>query len=196
MARAKGTCSSDFGRCGGCGIPCRAAARDFRSHRSATRRQGRRWCWKCRSTWAITGCAPWPWMPPTACSAACLLMPPARRSWSRSARRPWGASSTCLGRPVDSMGASECQAALPDPPPGAALFRAIHPRRSLRDRHQSHRPDRPLHQRRQDRHLWRRGRGQDRHHHGADPLDRHRAPGQLGVCRCGRAHPRRHPALP
>ena len=33
------------------------------------------------------------------------------------------------------------------------------------------------------------GRGQDRHHHGTDPLDCHRARGQLGVRRRGRTHP-------
>ena len=33
------------------------------------------------------------------------------------------------------------------------------------------------------------GVGKNRHHHGADPLDRYGAPGQLRVRRCGRAHP-------
>ena len=64
-----------------------------------------------------------------------------------------------LGLPVDRKGSGRGGSVLPHSSPGAAFLRAVHPHRDLRDRHQGHRSDRPLHQRRQDRHLRRRGVG-------------------------------------
>ncbi len=53
--------------------------------------------------------------------------------------------------------------------------------RGLRNRHQGHRPDRPLHQGRQDRRLRRRRRRQDGRHHRVDPQHRRRARRVLGL---------------
>ena len=55
---------------------------------------------------------------------------------------------------------------------------AVDQDRGVRDRHQGHRPDRAVHQRRQGRPLRRRRRRQDGHHHGADP--QHRQPSTAG----------------
>ena len=57
--------------------------------------------------------------------------------------------------------------ALAHPPRGARLRGPVHVRRDVRDGHQGHRPPRALHARRQDGPLRRRGRRQDRPHHGA-----------------------------
>ena len=64
---------------------------------------------------------------------------------------------------------------LPDPPARAVLRGAGDSAGDVRDRHQGHRPDRPLPQGRQDRRLRRRRRRQDGHHPGADPQRRRRS---------------------
>ncbi len=79
---------------------------------------------------------------------------------------------------------------LPDPPPRAHSGRAVDQGRSVRDRHQGHRPDRAVHQGRQDGDLRRRGRGQDGRHPGADPQHRQVPLRLFGVRRRGRAQPR------
>jgi hypothetical protein len=58
------------------------------------------------------------------------------------------------------------------------------------DRHQGHRPARPVPPRRQDRPVRRRRRRQDRRHPGADQQHRQAARRLLGVRRRRRAHPR------
>ena len=77
-------------------------------------------------------------------------------------------------------------------PSVASVLRGTGPvQPGLRDRAQGDRPPRALRQRRQGRPLRRRGRGQDRSHHGADPEHRHRARRLLRLRRRGRADPRR-----
>ena len=100
-----------------------------------------------------------------------------------------------VGEPIDEAGPVEAETTLPDPPPRPSLRGAVDAGRGLRDRHQGHRPDRPLHQGRQDRRLRRRRRRQDGHHHRADPQHRRRARRLLRLLRRGRAHPRGHRAL-
>ena len=78
-------------------------------------------------------------------------------------------------------GPVEAETHLPDPPPGPVVRGAVDLGRGLRDRHQGHRPDRPVHQGRQDRHLRRRRRRQDGHHQGADPQHRRGARRLLGL---------------
>ena len=93
-----------------------------------------------------------------------------------------------IGQPVDEMGPVNAKKHYPDSPPGAVVRRAVHATRNVRDRHQGHRSDRALPARRQDRPVRRRGRGQDRHHSGADQQPRHEARRRFGIRRRGRAH--------
>ena len=79
---------------------------------------------------------------------------------------------------------------LPHPPPPALVRGPGDPDGAVRDRDQGDRPDRPLHQGRQDRHLRRRRRGQDGDHQGADQQRRPAVRGLLRLLRRGRAHPR------
>ena len=62
--------------------------------------------------------------------------------------------------------------------------------RGLRDRPQGHRPDLPVQEGRQDRHLRRRRRRQDGHHPGADPQRRPGARRRVGLRGRRRAQPR------
>ena len=72
-----------------------------------------------------------------------------------------------LGKPTDEKGPvkfkSGTRSIAPRPPSSTRT-----PIRGAGDRHQGHRPDLPLHQGRQGRRVRRRGRRQDRRHHGAD----------------------------
>ncbi len=77
-----------------------------------------------------------------------------------------------------------------DPPRPAGVRPAVDRDRGLRDRPQGHRPDLPVQEGRQDRHLrWGRRR-QDGHHPGADPERRPGARRRVGVRRRRRAQPR------
>ncbi len=114
----------------------------------------------------------------------------ASRSRCRSGRARWAASSTSWATAIDTDRAGGRRRLLPHPPPGALSGRAVHQGRGVRDRHQGHRPDRAVHQGRQDGHLRRRGRGQDGRHPGADPQHRQVPLGLLGLRRRGRAQPR------
>ena len=73
-----------------------------------------------------------------------------------------------IGEPVDLLGPIQHTQRLAHPSSGAAFRGAGDDRGDVRNRRQSHRPDPALPQRRQDRIVRRRGRGQDRRHHGAD----------------------------
>ena len=83
-----------------------------------------------------------------------------------------------------------------DPPPGADVHRPGGEGRDVRDRHQGHRPARPVPPRRQDRPVRRRRRRQDRAHPGAHQQRRQEARRLLGVRRRRRAHPRGQRPLP
>ena len=95
-----------------------------------------------------------------------------------------------IGQPVDKMGPVNAEAILSHSPPRAELRGSVHVARNVRDRDQSHRPARALFARRQDRTVRRRGRRQDRRHHGADQQHRPEARRRLGLRRRGRAHAR------
>ena len=95
-----------------------------------------------------------------------------------------------LGNPIDGKGAVDRDEDPADPPLGAGLRPADDRGRGLRDRPQGHRPDLPVQEGRQDRHLRRRRRRQDGHHPGADPERRPGARRRVGVRRRRRAHPR------
>ena len=88
------------------------------------------------------------------------------------------------------------QEAPADPPPGAEVRRPVGEGRDVRDRHQGHRPARPVPPRRQDRPVRRRRRRQDRAHPGAHQQRRQEARRLLGVRRRRRAHPRGQRPLP
>ena len=100
-----------------------------------------------------------------------------------------------IGEPVDELGPIGEKTAHADSPAGAAVRRAVDARGNVRDRHQGHRPDPAVFEGRQDRPVRRRGRGQDRRHHGTHQQRREEARRLLGVCRRGRAHPRRQRSL-
>ncbi len=88
-----------------------------------------------------------------------------------------------LGRPIDNKGPVNATATPADPSRGPGVRPAVDRGRGLRDRPQDHRPDLPVQEGRQDRHLrWGRRR-QDGHHPGADPQRRPGALGLLGVRR-------------
>ena len=93
-------------------------------------------------------------------------------------------------------GPARRQEARPDPPPGPGPHRAGHLDPDVRDRHQGHRPAGALHEGRQDRPLRRRGRRQDRAHHGADQQRRDEPRRLLGLRRRRRAHPRGQRPVP
>ncbi len=77
-----------------------------------------------------------------------------------------------------------------DPCAGPVLYRPVDRGRDPRYRHQGRRPARALRQGRQDRPVRRRGRRQDRDHHGADQQHRQGPWRLFGVRRRRRAHPR------
>ena len=118
------------------------------------------------------------------------------RAWAHPVTVPVGKETlgrvlNVIGEPVDKMGPVNTHEALSDSPSGAVVRRAVHRAADVRDRHQGDRPDRAVPARRQDRFVRRRGRGQDRHHHGIDQQHRHEARRRVGVRRRGRAHARR-----
>ena len=73
------------------------------------------------------------------------------------------------------------------PPQPTGVRPAVDRDRGLRDRAQGHRPDLPVQEGRQDRHLRRRRRRQDGHHPGADPERRPGARRRVGLRRRRRA---------
>ena len=113
------------------------------------------------------------------------------RSTCRWASETLGRVLNVIGQPVDKMGPVNAKQRYPDSSPRAVVRRSVDAPRNVRDRHQGHRSARALSARRQDRPVRRRGRRQDRHHHGADQQHRHEARRRFGVRRRGRAHPRR-----
>ena len=94
------------------------------------------------------------------------------------------------GPPHRQQGPGEHRAHPADPSRAAAVRRPDDGGRGLRDRAQGHRPDLPVQEGRQDRHLRRCRRRQDGHHPGADPERRPGARGRVGLRRGGRAEPR------
>ena len=91
------------------------------------------------------------------------------------ARRPAdarAACSTCSASRSTARATSTPSTHYPIHRPAPVAGRPGSRARAVRDRHQGHRPDRAVPQGRQDRHLRRRGRGQDGHHPGADPQRR------------------------
>ena len=95
-----------------------------------------------------------------------------------------------LGEPVDELGPVNAEGAHADPSPGSGVRRAVDLGGDVRDRHQGHRPDPAVLEGRKDRPVRRRGRGQDRHHSGADQQRRDQPRRLLGVRRRGRADAR------
>ena len=112
---------------------------------------------------------------------------PAARSRCRSARPRSVACSTCSATRSTARARSSREQDPADPPRGAGLRPADDRGRGLRDRPQGHRPDLPVQEGRQDRHLRRRRRRQDGHHPGADPQRRPGARRLLRVRRRRRA---------
>ena len=109
---------------------------------------------------------------------------PGRRGDPRPrVRRPRPARSTARARSTPTS-------TLPIHRDAAAVRRAVDRGRGLRDRPQGHRPDLPVQEGRQGRHLRRRRRRQDGHHPGADPERRPGARRRVGVRRRRRAQPR------
>ena len=92
-----------------------------------------------------------------------------------------------LGHPIDGKGAVKAEMQPADPPRAAGLRPDGDRGAGLRDRHQGHRPHRPVPTRRQGRRLRRRRHRQDGHHPGADPQHRRRARWLLGLRRRRRA---------
>ena len=94
-------------------------------------------------------------------------------------RKPGGRTRTGQGGQV-----------LSDPPPAAALVDQSHFSASSSHRHQGHRFDLSLPERRQGRRVRRRRSRQDRRHHGTDQQHRQAPWRRVGVRRRRRAHPR------
>ncbi len=92
-----------------------------------------------------------------------------------------------LGHPIDGKPAVKTEQMLPIHRQPPAFDQMETENAGLRDRHQGHRPDRPVQARRQGRRLRRRRRGQDGHHPGAHPQHRPGARRLLGLRRRGRA---------
>ena len=95
-----------------------------------------------------------------------------------------------LGHPIDGKGPVDAEVHAADPPRPARVRPAVDRDRGLRDRAQGHRPDLPVQEGRQDRHLRRGRRRQDGHHPGADPERRPGARRRVRVRRRRRAQPR------
>ena len=100
-----------------------------------------------------------------------------------------------VGQAVDNRGPVEAAEHYPIHRPAPAFTDQVDPHRGVRDRRQGGRPDRAVHQGRQDRRIRRRRRRQDDHHPGADLLAGARARRLFRVRRGGGAHPRGDPAL-
>ena len=152
---------------------------------------------RSRSTSARTPSAASRWTPPTASSAAWRSRTPAR-----PIPMPVGPRGA-RPHPQRRRRAGRRGAARSTPSKSLPIHRAAPTfvdqavqRRDVRDRHQGHRPARPLPPRRQDRPVRRRRRRQDRAHHGAHQQRRQEARRLLGVRRRRRAHPRGQRPLP
>ena len=100
-----------------------------------------------------------------------------------------------LGEPIDNRGPVNADRAPPDPPRAAGIRRPHPQGRSLRDRHQGHRPAHPVPPRRQGRPVRRGGPRQDRRHPGTHRPYRPAARRLLRLRRRRRTHPRRHRPL-
>ena len=109
---------------------------------------------------------------------------PARRSPCRSARRRSAACSTSSASRSTARARSTRRDACRSTATRAGVRPAVDRGRGLRDRPQGHRPDLPVQEGRQDRHLRRRRRRQDGHHPGADPQ---RRPGARAATPCSPA---------
>ena len=101
-----------------------------------------------------------------------------------------------IGEPVDEAGPVNAKQHVADPPAAADVPRPVDEGRGLRDRHQGHRPPRPVPQGRQDRPLRRRRRRQDRPHPGAHQQRRQGARRRVVLRRRRRAHARGQRSLP
>ena len=93
---------------------------------------------------------------------------PARRCTVPVGKETLGRVFNLLGEPIDDRGPVNADGAPADPPRAAGVRRPVAQDRSLRDRHQGHRPAHAVRPRRQGRPVRRRGPGQDRHHSGTD----------------------------
>ena len=130
---------------------------------------------------------------------------PRPRDGSARHRRahPMPVGPECLGRilnvvgePVDEAGPVNAKKRMPIHRAAADLPGAVDQGRGLRDRHQGHRPPRPVPQGRQDRPLRRRRRRQDRAHPGAHQQRRQGARRRVVLRRRRRAHARGQRPLP
>ena len=110
-------------------------------------------------------------------------------------RRGDGAGVRCLRQPGRRTRAGQGGKILSDPPPGAQARRPIALTGSPPHRHQGHRLDLSLPERRQGRRVRRRRHGQDRPHHGTDQQHRQAPWRRVGVRRRRRAHPGRQRSL-
>ncbi len=133
---------------------------------------------------------------PTACRGAPRPWPGHAHPRAGGRGRRWGGCSTCSAARSTARGRWTRDLTYPIHRPAPAFDEQSRRVEVFETGLEGHRPDRPLHPRRQDRHLRRRRGRQDDHHPGADPLDRHRAQGQLGLRRHRRAHPRGHADVP
>ena len=105
--------------------------------------------------------------------------------------RDAGARAECAGRTGGQTGPGGGEGALADSSSCAGAGPAVDDARNVRDGNQGRGPDRAVPERREDRIVRRRGRGQDRADHGADPQRRDEARRRVGVRGSGRAHARR-----
>ena len=105
-------------------------------------------------------------------------------------RRRDGARVRRVRQPGRRARAGQGGEILSHPPRGAETRGPIDVAAGAHHRHQSHRPDLPIPERRKGRGIRWRGRRQDRRHHGVDQQHRQAARRRLRVRRRRRAHPR------
>ncbi len=72
-----------------------------------------RWCLKCSSTWATSGCAALPWTPPTACSVAWRPWTAALPIMVPVGKETLGRLFNVLGEPEDGIGPVTADKLLP-----------------------------------------------------------------------------------
>ena len=172
-------------------VPGRPAAGDLQRGRDPARGRGRRSSARSSSTSATTGSGSVA-MTTTDGLARGTARPRHRRPDHRAGRR--GDPRPRLRRPRQRRSTTRARSTasktLPIHRSAPAVRRADDRGRGLRDRPQGHRPDLPVQEGRQDRHLRRRRRRQDGHHPGADPQRRPGARRRVGVRRRRRAQPR------
>ena len=147
---------------------------------------------RCSSTSVEGGCGAWPSAAPTGHGPRHgRHRHRANRSRCRSARRRWDACSTCSAiRSTTPRGTSAARTLADPPRRPAELTEPVDEDRGLRDRHQGHRPARPVRPRRQDGAVRRGGAGQDGHHPGTDRARRDAARRDERLRRRRRADPR------